>query len=290
MADIFQVYADSADAAPGKGSGETLVSPAATYKELRAIPHWRRALAQYKASGEENPDILRILPLTQSAQLWYQPSRNKKERASDLEEMRSLLEVKQIPREPTEMADAVQENVIGAPAPTPATKKKNAKVNVKKATNTPVPEGVVTNGNAAPTVPPEVVAPNMDAPDKKESAIRFCPICRYYLYLQVVGEDQTLLRLCRNCGHKEEEEKGGLVMEMSMQNQTEESYKILLNEFTRQDPRLPHIRKTIKCPDSACKSNHGEVESDVIYIKYDAVNMLYMYICDVCGYQWRSGR
>ena len=289
MADIFQVYADSADAAPGKGSGETLVSPAATYKELRAIPHWRRALAKYKASGEENPETLRILPLTQSAQLWYQPSRNKKERASDLEEMRSLLEVKQIPREPTEMADAVQENVIGAPAPA-AVAKKNAKVNVKKATNTPVPEGVVTNGNAAPTALPEVVVPNMDAPDKKESAIRFCPICRYYLYLQVVGEDQTLLRLCRNCGYKEEEEKGGLVMEMSMQNQTEESYKILLNEFTRQDPRLPHIRKTIKCPDSACKSNHGEVESDVIYIKYDAVNMLYMYICDVCGYQWRSGR
>ena len=79
-------------------------------------------------------------------------------------------------------------------------------------------------------------------------------------------------------------------MEMTIQEQTEEGYKILLNEFTRQDPRLPHIRKTIKCPDPACKSNHGETESDVIYIKYDSVNMLYMYICDVCGYQWRSGR
>ena len=284
MTDIFQLFASSANAAPGKGAGETLVSSPTIYKELRAIPHWRRTLAQYKGSGVENPELLRILPLTQSAQLWYQPSRTKRERATDLEEMRSLLEVKQIPNEPTEMADAA-----AAPsAPTPAPKKTKAKS--KKTTNTVVPEGTVTNGNAAPAPLPEVVAPNMDTPEKKDSAIRFCPICRYYLYLQVEGEDQTLLRLCRNCGYKEEDEKGGLVMEMTIQEQTEEGYKILLNEFTRQDPRLPHIRKTIKCPDPACKSNHGETESDVIYIKYDSVNMLYMYICDVCGYQWRSGR
>jgi hypothetical protein len=26
----------------------------------------------------------------------------------------------------------------------------------------------------------------------------------------------------------------------------------------------------------------------VIYIKYDSVNMKYMYICNVCGDSWRS--
>jgi hypothetical protein len=80
------------------------------------------------------------------------------------------------------------------------------------------------------------------------------------------------------------------VMEMMIQERAAESYKILLNEFTRQDPRLPHIRKNIKCPAPSCDSNHGKAEPDVIYIKYDAVNLLYLYICDICGHQWRSGR
>jgi predicted NAD-dependent protein-ADP-ribosyltransferase YbiA (DUF1768 family)/DNA-directed RNA polymerase subunit M/transcription elongation factor TFIIS len=370
MTDVFQIFAGSADAAPGKGAGETLVSPAATYKELRAIPHWRRILSNFavtpfqwkgrqwktlehafqaakfetidpelfrsfslnsgsalsRGSGEDarserkaiiftaeqkaawdarmpalqkelweakfsqNADARKVLLLTGDAQLWHAAPRTPKVHWTDLEEIRAELRDKQNAPEPTEMADApAPEEVVEAAAPEPEQKKKTAaKTKSKKTTNATVPEGNVTTGNAAAAPLPEVVAPNMDAPEKY-SAIRFCPVCRYYLYLQVVGEDQTLLRLCRNCGYKEEDEKGGLVMEMSIQEQTEEGYKILLNEFTRQDPRLPH-RHDIKCPDPACKSNHGEADSDVIYIKYDAVDMLYLYICDVCGYQWKSGR
>ena len=77
---------------------------------------------------------------------------------------------------------------------------------------------------------------------------------------------------------------------MTVQERATEGYKILLNEFTRRDPRLPHIKKDVKCPDPACDSNHGKAEPDVIYIKYDAINMLYLYICDICGHQWRSRR
>jgi len=164
---------------------------------------------------------------------------------------------------------------------------KNKKSRKTKA-NTISAEGEVTNGAVNP-VPVEVAIPDMEAPDK-ESAIRFCPVCRYYLYLQVSGDDQALSRICKNCGHHEKDEKGGLVMEMMVQERAAEGYKILLNEFTRQDPRLPHIRKNIKCPDPACDSNHGKKDPDVIYIKYDAVKMLYLYICDICGHQWRSGR
>jgi len=80
------------------------------------------------------------------------------------------------------------------------------------------------------------------------------------------------------------------VTEMTVQERATEGYKILLNEFTRRDPRLPHIKKDVKCPDPACDSNHGKAEPDVIYIKYDAINMLYLYICDICGHQWRSRR
>ena len=100
------------------------------------------------------------------------------------------------------------------------------------------------------------------------------------------GESQELRRICRKCGFKEDS-KGGLVMEMMIQQRSSEGYKVLLNEFTRKDPRLPHIRKNIACPNVACESNHGK-DPDVIYIKYDLVNLMYLYICDICGDQWHS--
>lgn len=119
----------------------------------------------------------------------------------------------------------------------------------------------------------------------------FCPVCRYYLYLhQEVSEEEkedTLRRICRNCGYQEEENKGGLVLEIDLKEKTSEGYKILLNEFTKSDPTLPHVN-TIKCPNQECDTNTKEKEKDVIYIKYDAVNLKFLYICNVCDAQWRS--
>lgn len=121
----------------------------------------------------------------------------------------------------------------------------------------------------------------------------FCPTCRYYLYLhQERREDEKeqediLRRICRNCGYQEEDTKGGLILEIDLKEKTSEGYKILLNEFTKNDPTLPHV-KTIKCPNSNCDSNTKGVERDVIYIKYDAVNLKFLYICNVCDTKWRS--
>jgi DNA-directed RNA polymerase subunit M/transcription elongation factor TFIIS len=123
-------------------------------------------------------------------------------------------------------------------------------------------------------------------PEAKASAIRFCPTCRYYLFLQ--SSSNTLQRLCRNCGYTEHDEKGGLVMEQS--SETSEGYKILVNEFTRYDVRLPHIVKTLRCPEPTCNSNHGAAEPDILYIKYDPANLKYLYICTSCGFQWTSRR
>jgi DNA-directed RNA polymerase subunit M/transcription elongation factor TFIIS len=112
----------------------------------------------------------------------------------------------------------------------------------------------------------------------------FCPICRFYLYLN--QKDDILQRICRNCGHQEED-KGGLVLEIDLKEKTSEGYKILMNEFTQMDPTLPHVN-TIKCPKPMCDSNAGSKEKDVIYLKYDAINMKFLYICNVCNTQWRS--
>jgi DNA-directed RNA polymerase subunit M/transcription elongation factor TFIIS len=115
-----------------------------------------------------------------------------------------------------------------------------------------------------------------------------------------------LRRICRNCGYHETMESG-LVLEIDLKEKTSEGYKILMNEFTKDDPTLPHVH-TIKCPNQDCDSNRNVpkvkdeqdekedlvaeynegVESDVIYLKYDAINMKYLYICNVCDTKWRS--
>jgi len=99
-------------------------------------------------------------------------------------------------------------------------------------------------------------------------------------------DDKVLRRICRNCGFQEEE-KGGLVLEMDLKEKTSEGYKILMNEFTTQDPTLPHVN-TIKCPNNECDSNISGKERDVIYLKYDTVNMKFLYICNICNKRWRS--
>jgi hypothetical protein len=153
----------------------------------------------------------------------------------------------------------------------------------EEATNQGIPEG----GLASPVTQAHLTPPDLEAPLKaSESSLKYCSVCENYLYMQVDAESQELRRMCRKCGFKEES-PGGLVMEMMIQQRSTEGYKILLNEFTRKDPRLPHIRKNITCPNTACESNHGK-EPDVIYIKYDVVNLMYLYICDICGDQWHS--
>ena len=116
--------------------------------------------------------------------------------------------------------------------------------------------------------------------------MKFCPKCENYLYMDTKS-GKSLLRVCRTCGFSENDTQGGLAMETVVQERSSEGYKILLNEFTRQDPTLPHV-VTIKCPKATCITNTGKQQRDVIYIKYDAVNLKYLYICNVCGEQWRS--
>lgn len=115
--------------------------------------------------------------------------------------------------------------------------------------------------------------------------MKFCPTCRNYLYLDATAGN--LLRICRNCGYQEVDEKGGLVLETNLKETTNEGYKVLVNEFTKSDPTLPHV-DTIKCPNEGCASNSGSAKKDVIYLKYDPVNMKFLYICNVCDTQWKS--
>ncbi|NBR61639.1 MAG: hypothetical protein EBT86_08330 [Actinobacteria bacterium] len=115
--------------------------------------------------------------------------------------------------------------------------------------------------------------------------LRFCPVCSNML--QMKQESDKLVYSCRVCSYNEDDTEGGLVMELNLQEKASEGYKILLNEFTIDDNTLPHTNM-IKCPNAECATVKGTRESDVVFLKYDPINLKYQYICTVCSTSWKS--
>jgi len=53
------------------------------------------------------------------------------------------------------------------------------------------------------------------------------------------------------------------------------------------DPTLPRI-SNILCPNTSCETNTADVEREIIYIRYDDVNMKYIYLCSQCDTVWNT--
>lgn len=101
------------------------------------------------------------------------------------------------------------------------------------------------------------------------------------------NDKQALYYTCVTCGYNKKDETGGLIMETMVQEKASDSYKVYLNEFTINDHTLPHM-KTIPCPNTDCAGKKGGKETDVVYIKYDAAGLKYLYVCTHCESHWRS--
>ena len=72
------------------------------------------------------------------------------------------------------------------------------------------------------------------------------------------------------------------------------SYKNVVNQYTKLDPTLPRI-KNIKCPNADCNSNKEKkdpnyAEKEIIYLRYDDVNMKFIYLCGVCENMWKNNK
>lgn len=122
--------------------------------------------------------------------------------------------------------------------------------------------------------------------------MHFCPKCDNMLYISVNFEPDSpeanrLVYYCRNCGHKDNTigEKNFCVSHMQLKK-TEQKFSHLVNKYTKYDPTLPRVTN-IACPNSECPSNTDKaVGKDVIYMRYDDDNMLYVYICRHCDHTW----
>ena len=135
--------------------------------------------------------------------------------------------------------------------------------------------------------------------------MHFCEKCDNMYYLKISEEEKDkLIYYCRNCGHEDSNitDENVCVLKTIIQ-QKSQRHKQVINEYTKYDPTLPRIN-TIKCPNQSCTSNQVAEETDpeqenfsktkdsqareVIYIRYDDINMKYIYMCAKCNTMWKT--
>jgi len=142
--------------------------------------------------------------------------------------------------------------------------------------------------------------------------MHFCDKCGNMFYLKISEEvDSQLLYYCRKCGNKSNDSVDSDTSELCVSKthikKTTQSYKNIINSYTKLDPTLPRLTN-MKCPNAQCsnvnnisaeskggESKGGEYKggeskegdtNEIIYIRYDNDNMKYIYLCTKCDYTW----
>jgi len=119
--------------------------------------------------------------------------------------------------------------------------------------------------------------------------MHFCSECGNMLYIKVsTTEEKNLIYYCRKCGNQKVSinEDNICVSKIYL---TKKRNKIdnMINEYTKLDPTLPRIRN-ITCPNTSCETNvEGGPEAEIIYMRYDDVNMKFLYLCSSCDHTWK---
>jgi len=122
--------------------------------------------------------------------------------------------------------------------------------------------------------------------------MHFCSSCQNMYYIRVDGENPNkLVYYCRNCGNEDTTLNVENVSVSKIQlSKGEQKFAHIINKYTKLDPTLPRVSK-ILCPNADCETNaHGKDKKDreIIYIRYDDVNMKYVYLCSTCDTVWKT--
>ncbi len=117
--------------------------------------------------------------------------------------------------------------------------------------------------------------------------MHFCNICENMYYIRISDTANSLVYYCRKCGNEDSllASKNVCVSRLQIKK-SEQSFNHIINKYTKLDPTLPRIN-TIKCPNKDCVTNTEGKEREIIYIRYDDVNMKYVYLCSDCDIVWK---
>jgi len=119
--------------------------------------------------------------------------------------------------------------------------------------------------------------------------MHFCSECQNMYYIRIDSENvNKLIYYCRNCGNEDKLLNVDNVCVSSTQiKKTEQSFDHIINKYTKLDPTLPRISKVL-CPNAQCDTNTKHTKREIIYIRYDDINMKYIYMCSTCDTVWKT--
>lgn len=118
----------------------------------------------------------------------------------------------------------------------------------------------------------------------------FCNNCNNMYYIKLSDEDSnSIIYYCRNCGNIDNNllKNKKCILKEDV-NKNINKFDKIINKYTKYDPTLPRINY-IKCPNDTCSSNVDNFDilsREIIYIRYDSINMKYIYLCSHCDYIW----
>lgn len=121
--------------------------------------------------------------------------------------------------------------------------------------------------------------------------MHFCTNCSNMYYIRLSEEDpNSIVYYCRNCGHENKNiSLDSVTISKTSFKHNKQKYNSIINKYTKMDPTLPRIN-TMKCPNQSCNSNEAEKEKEreIIYLRYDDVNMNFVYMCSTCDTVWNT--
>jgi DNA-directed RNA polymerase subunit M/transcription elongation factor TFIIS len=107
----------------------------------------------------------------------------------------------------------------------------------------------------------------------------------YYIRLDI-EDSNKLIYYCRHCGNEEDNILNTNSVVYSSSNKSNLNTSNIINEFTKLDPTLPRV-SNILCPNEDCSTNKEKnKEREILYIRYDDINMKYIYLCADCDSVW----
>jgi DNA-directed RNA polymerase subunit M/transcription elongation factor TFIIS len=90
---------------------------------------------------------------------------------------------------------------------------------------------------------------------------------------------------CRKCDYKQEISKENPVVYDHVLRE-DKTTRHIMNPYLKFDPTLAHLDNII-CPNTDCTSRKSG-KSDIVPVKINEKNLVWMYQCVVCGNTWKQ--
>ncbi len=118
--------------------------------------------------------------------------------------------------------------------------------------------------------------------------MKFCTHCENMLYTKLTGAKEDILTYyCRNCNVVAPYDVSDLCVSKQNFKRSEQKYQNSVNEYTKLDPTLPRTN-AIKCPNLECSTNNSDTNREIVMIRYDDIQLRYVYLCSTCNTTWKN--